>query len=303
MKIKIKNKKTGYSSGQRAFKIMLTPFLIFFTLFTVIPIIVAIFFSFTDFNLVSINHFVGLDNYVRMFLSDDIFTSKAVKNTLILAVVTGPVGFILSFVFAWLINEVPKKLRAFVTFCIYAPSLTANVFVIWKYIFGSDSYGLINSVAMQLGLISSPISWLTDTKYSLISVVIVTLWMSFSTGFLSFRAGFQALDSVYYEAAALDGLRNRWQELYHVTFPQMGPQLMFGAVMSISSAFAVGNVNAQLTGNPSSEYATHTWLLHIDDYALVRYEMGYACALAVVLFLLMVGCWLLINKVLKRFMN
>ncbi len=295
-------KVKGRNSQQTALAIMVAPFLFFFCLFTIIPIFVAIFFSFTDFNLVTINNFVGFDNYIRMFLSDKIFL-KGVSNTMILAVVTGPVGFMLSFLFAWLINEVPKKLRAFVTFCIYAPSLTANVFVIWKYIFASDSYGLVNSVGMQLGFLNKPISWLTDANYSLTVVIIVTLWMSFSTGFLSFRAGFQALDSTYYEAAALDGLRNRWQELYFVTFPQMGPQLMFGAVMSISGAFAVGNVNEQLTGMPSSGYSTHTWLLHINDYALTRYEMGYSCALAVVLFAVMVLAWLLINKVLKRFMD
>lgn len=296
--IKVKNR----NSQQNALALMASPFLIFFCLFTIIPIFVAIFFSFTDFNLVSINNFVGFDNYLRIFFSDKIFL-KGLSNTMILAVITGPMGFMLSFVFAWLINELPKKIRSFVTFCIYAPSLTANVFVIWKYIFASDSYGMVNSIGMQLGLVTKPISWLTDEKYALIAVIIVTLWMSFSTGFLSFRAGFQALDPTYYEAAALDGLRNRWQELYFVTFPQMGPQLMFGAVMSISSAFAVGNVNEQLTGMPSSGYSTHTWLLHINDYALNRYEMGYSCALAVVLFVVMVLAWLLINKILKRFMD
>lgn len=300
MKTSEKNINRYSRAGQKPFMLMLMPFLIFFLIFTIIPIIVAVIFSFTDFNMVSINHFVGFKNYIRMFLSDKIFLI-AIRNTLILAIVTGPIGFLLSFLFAWLINEVPKKIRSFVTFCIYAPSLTANVFFIWKYIFASDSYGLVNSIATELGLISSPISWLTDSKYNLTAVAIVTVWMSFSTGFLSFRAGFQALDNVYYEAAALDGLRNRWQELYYVTFPQMGPQLMFGAVMSISSAFAVGNVNSALTGMPSSNYSTHTWLLHIDDYALNRFEMGYSCALAVVLFCVMVLCWLLVNKVLRKF--
>lgn len=299
--IKEKKLKTR-NSQQTALIIMALPFLVFFCLFTIIPIFVAIFLSFTDFNLVSINNFVGIDHYIRMFLSDKIFL-KGLTNTFILAIITGPVGYILSFVFAWLINEIPKKIRAFVTFCIYAPSLTSSVYVIWKYIFASDSYGLVNSIGMQLGLIAKPVSWLTDVKYNLTCVIIVTLWMSFSTGFLSFRAGFQALDSTYYEAAALDGLRNRWQELYFVTFPQMGPQLMFGAVMSISSAFAVGAVNSALTGMPSSGYSTHTWLLHINDYGLTRYEMGYACALAVVLFVVMVLAWLLVNKVLKRFMD
>lgn len=285
-----------------SFVLMVVPFLLFFILFTMVPILIAIVFSFTDFNLVTINNFVGFDNYIRMFLSDNIFR-KALKNTLIMALVTGVIGYILSFVIAWLINELPVKIRGFVTFMVYAPSLTSNVFVIWKYIFDADTYGLINSVMMNFGLISKPISWLTDSRYNLTVVMIVTVWMSFGSGFLSFRAGLQSLDRAYFEAAAIDGLRNRWQELYFVTFPQMGPQLMYGAVMSISSAFAVGSVNQALTGFPSSNYSTHTWLLHINDYALNRYEMGYASALACFLFVLMVIVWLLVNKVLKRFMD
>lgn len=298
----MKKNKICKNSSDLAFILMELPFVVFFFVFTILPILVSIFFSFTDFNLVSINHFAGFDNYIRMFLSDKIFI-KALRNTLILAVVTGPIGFILSFVLAWLINEIPVKLRGMVTFFIYAPSLTANVFVIWKYIFSSDTYGLINSVGMQLGLLPEPISWLTNPSYNLTVVTIVTLWMSFSAGFLSFRAGLQSLDRSYFEAAAIDGLRNRWQELYYITFPQMGPQLMFGAVNSIAGAFAVGNVNSQLTGMPSSQYSTHTWLLHIQDYALTRFEMGYSSSLAVVLFVVMVISWLIINKVLKKFME
>ena len=295
-------RKEKFSSAQTPFIWMLVPFLVFFVLFTIAPILISIFFSFTDFNLVSINNFVGFKNYLRMFLSDKIFII-ALKNTMILAIITGPVGFILSFVLAWLINEIPVKLRGLVTFFIYAPSLSASTYAIWQYIFSADSYGLVNSVAMQMGIISEPISWLTNSSYNLNVVIIVSVWMSFSSGFLSFRAGFQGLDRAYFEAAAIDGLRNRWQELYYVTFPQMGPQLMYGAVMSISSAFATGAVSQALTGFPSSNYSTHTWLLHINDYALNRYEMGYASALAVVLFIVMVLSWLLISKVLRKFMD
>ncbi len=295
-------RKEKFSSAQAPFIWMLVPFLVFFVLFTIAPILISIFFSFTDFNLVSINNFVGFKNYLRMFLSDKIFII-ALKNTMILAIITGPIGFILSFVLAWLINEIPVKLRGLVTFFIYAPSLSASTYAIWQYIFSADSYGLVNSVAMQMGIISEPISWLTNSSYNLNVVIIVSVWMSFSSGFLSFRAGFQGLDRAYFEAAAIDGLRNRWQELYYVTFPQMGPQLMYGAVMSISSAFATGAVSQTLTGFPSSNYSTHTWLLHINDYALNRYEMGYASALAVVLFIVMVLSWLLISKVLRKFMD
>ncbi len=297
---KLKRTGNGGRTSQVPFILMAAPFLLFFFLFTILPILVAIFFSFTDFNMVTIGNFVGFDNYIRMMVSDKIFVT-ALRNTMILAIITGPIGFMLSFVLAWLINEIPVKLRPWVTFFIYAPSLSGNAFFIWTYMFSADNYGLVNSIAMKLGIISAPIAWLTDVKYNLTIVILVSVWMSFSSGFLSFRAGLQGLDRAYFEAAAIDGLRNRWQELYFVTFPQMGPQLMYGAVMSISSAFATGAVSAALTGNPSTNYSTHTWLLHIQDYATTRFEMGYASALTVVLFIVMVLCWLLIQKVLRKF--
>ena len=285
---------------QLPFIVLVAPFAISFLIFTVLPILSSVFLSFTDFNLVKIKHFVGFENYISIFLEDDVFMI-ALKNTLILALITGPIGFIVSFVVAWLINELNRAVRSVVTLIVYSPALAGKVYVIWEYIFSSESRGLINTVLMKLGIISDPILWLTDTKYNFGIVILVTIWMSFGTGFLSFVAGLKALDRSLYEAAAIDGLKNRWQELYYVTFPQMGPQLLFGAVMSISGAFAVGNVNATLTGNPSPDYSTHTILLHITDYANNRYEMGYAAALAVVLFVIMVLVWALINKVLKKF--
>lgn len=280
--------------------LLLLPFAICFITFTVIPVLSSIVLSFTDFNMVKINHFVGFENYIRMFTEDEVFTI-ALKNTLIIAVVTAPIGYILSFVIAWLINDLPRGVRALVTFIVYSPALTGNIYFIWTYIFSGDSRGLFNDVLLKLGLISDPISWLSDTKYNFTIVLIVTIWLSFGSGFLSFVAGLKALNRTYYEAAAIDGLKNRWQELYYVTFPQMGPQLMFGAVMSISGAFAVGAVNSALTGSPSTDYSTHTLLLHLTDVANVRYEMGYASAVAVVMFLIMVALWKIISSVLKNF--
>ena len=279
---------------------MVAPFALAFFVFTILPIISSIFLSFTDFNLVSINHFVGLDNYTRIFLNDDIFMI-ALNNTMILALIVGPIGFILSFVLAWLINEMGRHTRSVITLIVYSPALAGNIFFIWQYIFSADSRGFLNDIFLRLGIISDPIPWLSDTKYNFTLVIVVTIWLSFGTGFLAFISGLKALDKTYYEAAAIDGLHNRWQELYYVTFPQMGPQLLFGAVVSIAGSFAVGAVNATLTGNPSPDYSTHTILLHISDYANNRYEMGYASALAVVLFVIMVLVWMIINKALKKF--
>ena len=293
-----KNKKTLRKNAP--FVVLVAPFTIFFVVFTVIPILSALALSFTDYNLLQINNFVGFKNYTRLLLDVSVFLI-AFKNTMIQALITGPIGFILSFVIAWLINELGRTTRSIVTLIVYSPALAGNIFFIWQYIFSSDSRGFINNILIQLGVIKDPIYWLTDEKYNFIIVMIVSVWMGFGTGFLSFVAGFKSLDKSFFEAAAVDGLKNRWQELYYVTFPQMGPQLMFGAVMSISSAFAVGTVNQNLTGFPSSNYSTHTILLHMTDYANNRYEMGYASAVAVVLFILMVLFKAIVNKVLKKF--
>lgn len=284
----------------RIYYLMLLPFMLLFFMFTILPVLSSVVLSFTSFDMFHMPKFLGADNYIRMFLEDDIFI-KALKNTLLFAVITGPVGYILSFVVAWLINELPRSVRSFITLIMYAPSLAGNVFYIWTFIFGGDSKGLINTVLIQSGIISDPIKWLTDTKYSFAVVLIVVIWMSLGAGFLSFVAGFQSLDRSYFEAAAIDGVRNRFQEMYYITFPQMAPQLLFGAVMSISQAFAVGYQSTALTGFPSTDYSTHTLLLHILDYGKTRFEMGYASAVAVVLFLIMMLSWLGINRLLKNY--
>ncbi len=280
--------------------VMIAPFFLIFFLFIFIPVISAVVLSFTSFDMVQLPEFTGFDNYIRLLFDDEIFL-KALQNTLIFAVVTGPVGFLLSFVVAWLINELNPALRKFITLVMYAPTLAGNIYFIWQFIFASDSKGLANSVLSSLGILQDPVNWLTDAKYSFAVVIIVLIWMSLGTGFLSFVAGLQSLDRSYFEAAVIDGIKNRWQELFYVTLPQMGPQLMFGAVMQISTAFAVGSVNQALTGFPSSNYSTHTLLLHMLDYGTVRFEMGYSSAIAVVLFILMMASWLLVNKVLKKY--
>ena len=279
--------------------ILMLPFLLFFTLFTIIPVGASMVLSFTRYDVLNDPIFVGWDNYLRMFLEDSVFLI-ALKNTLQFAIITGPVGYILCFVFAWFINDLPPYARAFFTVVFYAPTL-ANVYFIFQYIFSADMYGLVNSVLMNLGLLDQPIAWLTNTDYMLNIVIIVQLWCSLGTGFLSFVAGLQNLDPSLAEAGAIDGVRNRFQELLYITLPQMGGMLMFGAVMQIASAFAVGPISTAMLGNPSVDYAGHTLVLHIADFGNTRFELGYASAIAVVLFLLMILTKAAINKLLARF--
>lgn len=275
---------------------MMSPFLLAFFTFTILPILAAIVLSFTNFNMLQVPSFVGMDNYIRLLFEDDVYMI-ALKNTLILALVTGPIGYILSFVVAWLINELGHRLRVLFTFFMYTPALCGGAVTIWQYIFAADSQGFLNDILMKLGIISDPISWLTNPEYNMVIVMIITIWGSFGTGFLSFVSGLQSLDRSYFEAAAIDGLRNRWQELYYVTFPQMREFLLFGAVQSVSSAFSVAPT---ITGNPSTNYSTHTLVLHISDHAHTRYEMGYASAAAVVLFILMMAAWIGTKKLLNK---
>lgn len=279
--------------------VFLAPFLLFFTVFILIPIICSVFFSFTYFNMLQAPKFVGFENYIRLFLEDDVFV-KALQNTLVFAVLTGPLGFLLSFVVAWFINELNRFARSIITLFMYAPTLAGNVYFIWTFIFDGDAKGLMNSTLMKIGLIKDPVQWLTNADYTFGVVVVVLIWLSLGTGFLSFIAGFQCMDKSYFEAAAIDGVQNRFQELWYVTIPQMVPQLLFGAVMSISTAFAVGQQCAAITGFPSTNYSTHTLLLHMLDYGTIRFEMGYASAIAVVLFGIMLVTWAVINKVLGK---
>lgn len=275
--------------------LMIAPFMLFFMVFTLIPVLASIVLGFTDFNMLQKPNFIGFENYKSLFLNDDVFMI-AVKNTLIFAFITGPVSYFACFIFAWFINELPGKLRAFMTLVFYAPSISGSAYVIWQFILSGDRYGVVNGLLMKWGFISSPIQFLTDTDYMMGACIVVQLWLSLGTSFLSFMAGFKTVDESLYEAGAIDGIRNRFQEVWHLTLPQMKPQLLFGAVMQIAGSFAVGAVPMALNGFPSTDYATHTIINHVHDYGNVRYELGYACAISTVLLIIM----LITNKVITK---
>ena len=290
--------KRFFQQNGKSYLFILPWFVIFF-IFTVVPFASSVVLSFTSFNMIETPKFIGVLNYTRLLWEDDVF-AIALKNTLLLAVITGPAGFLLSFVFAWGINELSPKSRALLTLMFYTPTLAGNVYYIWKFIFASDPYGLMNGWLMRLGLLSEPVAWLTDPAYAMGIVIVVILWMSAGTSFLAFIAGLQALDPQLFEAGAIDGIRNRWQELWFISLPQMKPQILLGAVFSISGAFAIGYQCAELTGFPSTDYCTHTILLHINDYGYTRFEMGYASAVQVVLFAMMLITWYIVNRCLAK---
>lgn len=269
---------TGYA--------FLLPFLILFAVFIIVPVGVAMFYSLTNYNMIQPARFVGLDNYAQLILDDDVFLI-ALENTLVFALITGPIGYFASFLMAWLITLV-KRGRGFFSLMFYAPSLTSGVAMstIWLIIFSGDRYGYINNLLLRWGMIMEPILWTKDASYVMIVIMIISVWMSMGTGFLAFLAGFQNVDPSLYEAGKVDGIKNRFQELRMITLPMMKPQMLFGAINSIVGAFAVFDVATAVAGMPSPNYAAHTIVAHLYDYAFTRFNMGYASAIAMVLFVI-----------------
>lgn len=280
--------------------LLIAPFYIIFSIFVIAPIVIAIFFGFTDFNMLEPPEFIGLSNYLTLLFEDDVFL-VAVRNTLIFAVITGPISYFACLFFAWMINELPRTLRSVMTFVFYAPSMSGMLYVIWSYIFSGDMYGFLNQLLMSSGLVKEPVQWLTDTKTMLGCIIIVQIWMSLGTSFLAFIAGLQNVDRSLYEAGAVDGVRNRMQELIYITLPSMGPQLLFSAVMQISAAFSVSDVCMTLAGFPSTDNAALTVATHAYDYGMIRFEMGYACAVTSVLFIAMMAVNNCIQKIIGKY--
>ncbi len=279
--------------------LFLLPYALLFTLFYVAPVVISIFYSFTYYNILESPRFIGLQNYISLILEDDIFLI-GLKNTFLIAVVTGPLGYIMSFLFAWLINELPRWVRSVAVVVFYAPSIAGNCYVIFSVFFRGDAYGYVNAFLMNLGIIDKPVLWFINPDYMLPICMLVILWMSLGTGFLSFVAGLQGVDRSQFEAGYMDGIKNRWQELWYITLPNMKPMLMFGAVMSITQAFGVCDVTMALCGYPSTDYAARTIVTHLFDYGFTRFEMGYACAIATILFLIMILCNKAIQSLLRR---
>ena len=294
MKLQKKNSKRSYGGIRGFFKrygedyAFMLPFLIVFFTFTVIPLFVSIILSLTRFDVVQAPIFIGFSNYIRLLMDDQLFII-ALKNTLLISLITGPLGFFLCILLAWLLNEVGNRMRSFLTLLFYAPAISGGAYTIFQIIFSGDSYGFLNGVLINAGIISTPINWLGDSNYMMVTAIILIIWMSFGSGFLSLIAGFKNMDRRLYEAGAIDGIKNRYQELWYITLPSMKPQLMFASVMSITGSFGVGDVLSSVFGFPSANYAVYTLAHMLTDYGSTRFEMGYASAVATILFLIMIS--------------
>lgn len=265
--------------------LFLTPFLILFAVYTLLPVVISIGLSFTNYDMLQVPQFIGITNYRQLFLEDELFLI-AIKNTLIFAVICGPTGFIASFFMAWIINKLKHK--SVFSLAFYAPSITSGIAmsVVWLWIFSPDRYGFINNILIQYGFITSPILWNQDKATIMPVIIIIQIWMSMGTGFLVFLAGLQNLQSELSEAGKIDGIKNGFEDLFYIVLPQLKPQLLFGAISSITAAFSVFDIAVGFAGFPSPNDSAHTVVGHLYDYAFKRFEMGYASAVSVVLFLI-----------------
>ena len=276
-----KNKKNTF--------LYLLPYVTLFVVFIVIPVVTAIGLSFTNFNTIEKPSFVGFLNYINLLTQDDIFMQYVLPNTIIFALIVGPGGYLLGFLLAWVLSQLPKVPRTILSLIFYSPSMTSGVAmtVVWTVLFSGNQSGYFNSLLMKLGILTEPIVWLQEARYIMPIMIIVALWSSMGVGFLAIMAGILNIDKELYEAGAIDGIRNRFQELIYITIPAIKPQMLFGAVMAIVNTFANGMIGVQLTGaNPTPGYAGQLIVNHIDDYGFLRYEMGYAAAISVVLLLI-----------------
>ncbi|MBS4200924.1 sugar ABC transporter permease [Bacillus sp. FJAT-49732] len=264
----------------------LGPYIILFTAFIIIPVVAAIYLSFTYFNAIQAPSFIGLSNYVSLLTQDEVFMQIVLPNTLTFALIVGPGGYLLSFILAWALAQVPKTMRTILALIIYSPSMTAGIAmaVVWTIIFSGDETGYLNSLLITMGVLFEPIQWLQSPHFLMKIMIFVTLWGSMGVGFLAMLSGVLNIDSEIYEAGYIDGIKNRFQEVIYITIPSMRPQMLFGAVMAVVGTFQAGAIGVALSGaNPTPQYAGQLMVNHLEDYGFIRYEMGYAAAISVVL--------------------
>lgn len=281
--------------------VMLAPYVFLFSMFVLIPVIVSVGLSFTYFNSVEFPKFAGIKNYVQLFTSDSVFMQKVLPNTLIYGFFVGAGGYVLSFLMAWSLAQITKVPRTILAIILYSPSLTGGVLLstVWGVIFSGDANGYLNALLLKWNWIEQPILWLQSEEYLLPIMIVVSLWSSLGIGFLAMLAGILNVNSEIYEAARMDGVRNRFQEIIYITIPMVKPQMLFGAVMAIVGTFTASGVGTALSGaNPTPGYAGQVIVNHMEDFAFIRYEMGYASALAVVLLIAIRLCSNLINRLL-----
>ena len=280
--------------------LFLAPYVLLFVVFIIIPVIMAIALSFTNYNTIQTPDLVGFLNYINLITQDEIFMQYVLPNTIIFAIIVGIGGYMLSFFLAWSLAHLTKVPRTILALIIYSPSMTTGVAMstVWRILFSGDQSGYINSLLIRLGVITEPIEFLSSSAYLMPVMIIVGLWSSMGVGFLAMLAGVLNIDETLYEAGAIDGIKNKFQEMFYITIPSMKPQMLFGAVMAVVSTVQAGAIGVQLSGtNPTPGYAGQLMVNHIEDYGFIRYEMGYAATISVALLLIIYAFSVMAKKI------
>ncbi len=279
------------------------PYAIVFTTFVILLIVISIVLSFTYFDTINWPKFVWLDNYVNLLTRDTDFMQYAIPNTIKYALIIGPFGYAISFFLAWVLSQLTHGVRTVLAIILYSPSLTGGVMmnVVWKVVFSGDNRGYLNYLLLDLGVITKPLQFLQDPSFIFGVMIFVGLWGSMSVGFLAMLSGILNINRDLYEAAYVDGMKSRFQEIFYITIPSMKPQMLFGAVMAIVGTFNASGMASALSGStPPPQYSG--WLIvdHMNDYGFARYEMGYASAISVVLLGFVALFNLVANKIFKE---
>jgi len=260
--------------------IFISPFIFGVLFWVVIPAGIAAWLVFQDWNMIKPAEFVGLANIKRMFFGDPLFW-KSLKITTIYTFTSVPLGLIISFLMALLINTKVRGLAFFRT-VFYLPSIMPAVAsaVLWAWILNTD-FGLLNAGLSLFGL--PKIAWLQETEFALPALILMSLW-NVGAAMIIFLAGLQGIDSQYYEAAEIDGA-GRWSQLLHVTIPMMSSVIFFNLIMGVINSFQVFTAGYLIT-NGGPQNSTLFYVLYLYNNGFRYLNMGYAAALAWVLFLI-----------------
>ena len=257
--------------------LFILPNFIGFVLFMLVPIIMALVFSFTNYDVISTMDFIGFENYIDLFTDDQFLIS--LRNTLWYCVLTVPSGVVLALLMAVLLNRQLKGMAIFRTL-VFIPVITSMVAVslVWSMLY-EDNSGLLNILLGYLGL--GPVHWLTDTNMAMISIAIMSVWKGLGYNMTIFLAGLQGVPGELYEAATIDGA-NSVQKFFKITVPMIGPTTYFVTLMALIGSLQVfDQVNIMTGGGPVD--ATKTVAFYLYQYGFQFYKMGYACAAAYVL--------------------
>ncbi len=271
-----------------------------FFIFQLAPVFISFFLSFTHYDVVHPPRFAGLANYKNILFNDPLFW-KAIGNTVLYVIGVVPIGICMSLLLAVAIDQ-KIKFKNFFKSIFFLPTVTAivAVSVIWKWLYAGAKYGLFNHLIMKLGF--QPIDWLTSPTWTLPSIMIMSIWAGVGYNMILFLAGLQTIPQVMYEAAEIDGA-GFWRKFFHVTLPLLKPTIVFVGMMSFIFSFQVFEQVYIMTGGQGGIGGVLnsglTIVAYLYDKGFQQFQMGYASALAYIIFL----CIFMLTMVNKRLMR